>query len=84
MCHRRRAGSGYPHLLEEQLTSPQQERCGWKVPRWVRGKGESRKRGSAEDGNVSEAPVGSVLSQRMQGVLGVCEGGCEEGAERGR
>lgn len=32
---------------------------------------------------MSEAPVGSVLSQRMRGVLGVCEGGCEEGAERG-
>lgn len=29
--------------------------------------GESRKRGSAEDGNMSEAPVGSILSQRMRG-----------------
>lgn len=34
---------------------------------WRRREGESRKRGSAEDGNVSEAPVGSILSQRMRG-----------------
>lgn len=52
------------------------------------GKGESRKRGSAEDGNVSEAPVGSILSQRMRGCfvsMGCAVGGgwCEEGDEQG-
>lgn len=44
------------------------------------GEGESRKRGSVEDGSVSEAPVGSILSQRMQGVL--CVLVCEEGVKQ--
>lgn len=58
-------------LAEERLRSPQEERRGWRSP-GGRGEGESRKRGSAEDGNVSEAPVSSILSQRMRGVLCVC------------
>lgn len=58
--------------MEQRLRSPQEERRSWRSPSG-RGEGESRKRGTAEDGNVSEAPVGSILSQRMWGVSAVCE-----------
>lgn len=67
--------------MEEKLRSPQEEQHGWRSPSEHR-EGENRKRGSAKDGNVSEAPVGSILSWRMRGVLRVCELGCREGAKQ--